>query len=120
MSNYSDLDTEPNISKSKKREKKADSKPAVDEEDTKIRLYDVKDEPEIADNENQLIQTSLRNFYKLEVQKVTLQICLKDPSKPDSEDNVTKIKGQTILQFNLTVDQSDNQHKTRDLRLDFH
>lgn len=50
--------------------------------------------------EQQIIKNSLRNFYNLDLQKVTLHVQLQDPSKPKSDTNKTVIKGQTILMFN--------------------
>mmetsp|Transcript_15725 Transcript_15725/g.18178 ORF Transcript_15725/g.18178 Transcript_15725/m.18178 type:complete len:315 (-) Transcript_15725:280-1224(-) len=67
-----------------------------------------------------VIKNSIRNFYKLDMQKVTMQVNLKDPSQSESLENRTYIKGQTIMMFNRNVDETSNIDTIRDLRLDIH
>ena len=67
-----------------------------------------------------VIKNSIRNFYKLDMQKVTMQVELEDPSKPVSENNTTRVKGQAVLMLNRLCDEDSNNDATRDLRLDLH
>lgn len=66
--------------------------------------------------EHVVIEDSIRKYYKLEVQKVTLKVNL--PTHEDQPDNKI-LKGQTIFMFNRKVDEEDSKDATRKLGLDF-
>lgn len=54
------------------------------------------------------------------MQKVTLKVQLKDPSKRESEDNWNVVKGQTVMMFNRIWEETANKDATRDLNLQIH
>lgn len=66
------------------------------------------------------LTNSLRKFYRLDTQKVTMNIDLQDPSKPESEENKTCIRGQAVLCFNCTWDSTTFLESHRDHYLDLH
>jgi len=70
--------------------------------------------------EPSVINSTLKNFYKLDNQKVTMQVSLQDPSKPETDSNSTCIKGQCVLMFNRLCSADQNQEATRDLNLELH
>lgn len=66
------------------------------------------------------IAASIRSFYNLDIQKVTMKVFLKNPEGNKSVDNRTLIIGQTILCFNRIESIPDPIDRIRDLRLDLH
>jgi hypothetical protein len=85
-----------------------------------IKINDVKLVEEEAKAAAANLKNSLRKFYKLESQKVTMNIDLEDPSKPESEENKTCVRGQTVLCFNCTCNSTTYQESHRAHYLDLH